>query len=270
MQVVVVPGTDVSVSRFILGTGSLFTGRSEAATQQFLERAVELGFLHMDTAPVYGFGHAERALAPLLKRHRHVTVTTKVGLYAPGGTRQSAVQVLARKVAGRLVPSLTRAESSFAIARAMASFEDSLGRLGRERADIFLLHEPEFLRVATDDWLSWLETEKRRGRIGAFGLAGTAKRIEPFLAAASPLAALVQMPDSLDRREADLLAKYARPMQITYSYMAGRPAGSALETLVAALRRNTQGAIVVSTRREERLAQYRDAIEKAEARGAVE
>jgi len=257
----IIPGTSLRTSRFILGTASLFTGQSEAQAERFLERAVELGFTHFDTAPLYGFGFAERALALVLRRHKQLTVTTKAGLYSPGGEDQGRQQIFLRKVVGRAFPVVSRAKADLAVSRARASLTASLARLGRDHIELFVVHEPNAMLLGTDEWLSWLSGEQKAGRIGNFGVAGTKERVGPFLTSKSALAAVVQMSDSLTHREADILAERERPMQITYGYMSSKSAGaSAPETLVAALQRNLHGAIVTSTRRIERLPQYGDAV----------
>jgi D-threo-aldose 1-dehydrogenase len=74
------------------------------------------------------------------------------------------------------------------------------------------------------------------------------------------------MIDSLDGREADALTTRGRPLQITYGYVSGRKAGGSVAgTLREALRRNGRGAVIVSTRRIERLDQYRDVLAAADA-----
>ena len=90
MHTATLPGTDLTVSRFVFGTSSLFNVRGRANRMALLEEAIAQGFTHFDTAPYYGFGHAERDLAPVLRRHPDVGVTTKVGLCSPGGGAQPA------------------------------------------------------------------------------------------------------------------------------------------------------------------------------------
>ena len=82
-----------------------------------------------------------------------------------------------------------------------------------------MLHEPELALLLTDEWLCWLEEEVSAGRVRHLGVAMNADRLEAFLAAASPLAAVVQTADSLLNREADVMLKYGRPLQITYGYV---------------------------------------------------
>lgn len=260
MQQTILPGTALKTSRFIFGTASLFNAGPQAARHRLIDAVVDTGFTHFDTAPYYGFGIAERDLAPALRRHQNLTVTTKVGLYPAGGTNQPAALVLARKAAGRLLPALSKVTADWAVARARTALDDSLERLGRQHIELYLLHEPELPLLATDEWLGWLQREKSAGRIGSFGIALEAARLEPFLATKSPLADFVQTTDSLDDRDADILPRHGRPLQITYGYVSAAKAQSAnvdvAAILEAALKRNTGGAIIVSTRRPERLSLY--------------
>ena len=85
MKKVQISGTDLEVSQFIYGTASLFNLRGADARRRILSSAVDAGFTHFDTAPYYGFGLAERELAPILRANSQITVTTKVGIYAQGG-----------------------------------------------------------------------------------------------------------------------------------------------------------------------------------------
>ena len=237
---------------------------ARGGNRDLLAEAADCGFSHFDTAPSYGFGIAERDLAPVLKAHRGLTVTSKAGLFAPGGEDGSAGAVLLRKALGKLAPSLSKAQVDFSLARAKISLDASLRRLGRERLDLFLLHAPRIDLVATDEWLGWLTSLAEQGRIGAFGLAVT--RVDDaldFLDRAPALAPVIQCPDSLGAREADALVARGRAPQLTYGYIAAArrraPRSDVPEILKQALRRNPFGALVVSTLRRERLRLFAEA-----------
>lgn len=260
MRKLVIAGTNLETSRFIFGTSSLLRAGSTAKRRRLLDAAVDHGFVHFDTAPYYGFGIAERDLAPVLKAHPKVKVTTKVGIYSPGGEDQWSASVVMRKVGGKILPALSRPTTSFDLDRAQVCLEASLRRLGRDHIDLYMLHEPELPLVDAAAWVDWLESRRRGGYVGRYGLALTAARLEPFLAAATPLADVIQVLDSLARHEADVLARYHRPLQITYGYVsAARADGDTTmvpDILRLALERNPHGPIIVSTNRLERLAQY--------------
>jgi D-threo-aldose 1-dehydrogenase len=260
MRTLVIPGTTLQTSRFIFGTSSLLSAGSLRTRRRLLETAVEQGFRHFDTAPYYGFGFAERDLAPLLKRQPDLRVTTKVGLYSRGGEEQPLAAVVARKLSARVFPSVARPSRSFDLARARLSLEGSLRRLGRDCIDLYMLHEPQIDEVAIEEWVDWLQRCRQRGSIRYFGVALTSERLEPFLRAPSTLVDVVQVLDSLAACQADILRKYGRPMQITYGYVSSaRAAGetrSAQDILRRAMARNQHGPIIVSTRKLQRVAQY--------------
>ncbi len=260
MPVVLLPGTGLQVSRFIFGTASLFNAGRKQERNRLLHAAVEAGFTHFDTAPYYGFGAAERDLASVLRDYPSITVTSKVGIYSPGGEKQPDGLVFARKAAGRLVPYFSRPTIDFSLKRAQVALEGSLRRMGREHINLYLLHEPSIELITSDEWLRWLEDMMSAGKVGSFGLALEAHLLEPFLKYAPDLCGFVQVLDSLYRREADLLLQYGKSLQVTYGYVSaalaagdGRPT---TEVLREALRRNPHGAIIVSTRKLSRLSQY--------------
>jgi aryl-alcohol dehydrogenase-like predicted oxidoreductase len=111
-------GLEVSVLGFGCGAvGGLMVRGTPADQQRAVARAVELGINYFDTAPSYGDGASERNLGRVLKALRpDVLVGTKVRI-APGERPRIADAV-------------------------SASLEASLRRLGRDRVDLFQLHNP--------------------------------------------------------------------------------------------------------------------------------
>jgi D-threo-aldose 1-dehydrogenase len=257
------PGTELRLSRFAFGTASLHHLTSARSRRMLLEAAVEHGLTHFDTAPIYGFGSAERDLAPVLAAEPKLTVATKVGLYPPGGGEQTGAVVFARKVLGKLYPPLSRVHVDLSVKTAEVSLDASLKRLQRERLDILFIHEPDCTRIETEEWHRWLERERERGRLIAFGIAGAMAQIEPLVS--SPLAQVIQTTDSISGHEADRVLDANRQLQITYGYLsAARRSGEAFEPrqlLIDALRRNRTGTILVSTRRRARLAECSAALD---------
>jgi len=261
-------GTDLRCSRFIFGTASLFNVGTKRRRVALLHAAVHHGFTHFDTAPYYGFGQAERDLADLCRANSTITLTSKVGLYSPGGEQQAYSSILARKAVGRVFSSMTRPTVNFELQRARESLEATLRRLGRERVELYLLHEPELARVRVDEWRRWLDDCVSTGKIGTFGLAGTADRIESFLKDGAALTPVLQTQDSLDQREVDRLRRCGREPQITYGYvsaaLSARQDRGVSDILTSALERNRRGAIIVSTRDPSRLPQYACIAERLE------
>mgnify|MGYP006280189575 CR=1 FL=1 len=255
---VILPGTDLTVSRFVFGTASLHHLGRMPVQAVHLEAAAAAGFTHFDTAPLYGFGTAERALGNAFGGDADITVTTKVGLYPPAGGDSGRMAMVARKIGGRLWPKLSRAVADFSVARARRSLEDSLRRLRRGHVDLLLLHEPVPGLLHTDEWLRWKEAEV--GRVRRVGIAGPARIVAPFLETGGPFVDVIQVRDGVDTREADVVTGTGRPLQLTYGYFSSDTNGrSGAEILSAALARNRTGAILVSSRSRERLAEFASA-----------
>ena len=130
MRKVALADTDLQVSRFIFGTAGLFNAGGLKRRLELLESAFDQGVTHFDTAPYYGFGAAERAMKPFLARHPEATVTTKVGIYSPGGERQPDGLVFLRKAAGRVIPAISRPTIDWSLTMRMGSYAEPAGKEG--------------------------------------------------------------------------------------------------------------------------------------------
>lgn len=257
MRSIVLPGTDISVTRLAFGTASLHHLWSSRARQNLLAAAVDMGISHFDTSPYYGYGLAERAIGRFLRSGKQrVTVATKFGLYPPLWNSGLTTGVWARKVAGRAFPALSRPVVDWSVKRAANSLERSLRLMCVDRVDFLLLHEPQTKLLCTEEILAWLSRAQGQGKIGAWGLAGELDNMRDLVAVGHPLAAVLQVRDSLGKHEAGLLARYGRPLQFSYGYLGS--VGSFLpasDVLRAALKRNAAGSIIVSSRNQQRLAE---------------
>lgn len=253
----------------MFGTGSLFNAGDSNKRYRLLKAAVEAGFSHFDTAPYYGFGAAERDLHLVLREHPEITVTTKVGIYSPGGEDQSDMMIFLRKGAGRLMRPISAPKKTFDLAKAKKALEASLRRLGRDAIDVYTLHEPDAGQINTDEWLGWLQSTVQAGKVRYFGLAVTHDRLQFIARECRQLCQYVQVLDSLENREADVLNEFGLPMQVTYGYVsAARKNGSqaSVEAILRnALRRNVDGSIIVSTTKPERTKQYSRLLEECVA-----
>lgn len=143
MKRVILPGTDLSISRLSFGTASLHYLLTTAKRQSLLAAAIDYDFRHFDTAPSYGFGISEWELGKFLRTcPTKVTVASKVGLYPPTGRTQSTISVWLRKGLGKLLPVLSAELMDWSLARAEKSLTQTLRTLGRDCLDILFLHEP--------------------------------------------------------------------------------------------------------------------------------
>ena len=253
MRCVTLPGTEINVSRLSFGTASLHHLPTSRRRQYLLVAAFDHGFTHFDTAPYYGYGIAEQELGLFLKgRQGRVTITTKVGLYPPGGLYKNTASVWLRKITGRVLPTFSRPVVDWSIAAASKSLESSLRRLGIDHVDLLLLHEPAPNAIQSEVFLEWIENERKKGKIRAQGFAGEANCMGTWLSTNHPLAMVLQVRDSLNRKEADTVRLHGRDLQITFGYFSSSATSHSspkvAEILEGALRRNTTGSVLVSTR----------------------
>jgi D-threo-aldose 1-dehydrogenase len=129
----------VDIGRLGLGTaplGGLYDAVDAETAQETLDRAWSLGLRYFDTAPYYGSGLAEQRLGSALRgRPRgEFVVSTKVGrLLRPGDSRGAGWHG---------APPL-EAYFDFSFDAALRSLDESLGRLGLDRVDIALVHDPD-------------------------------------------------------------------------------------------------------------------------------
>jgi len=247
---IILEGTDIEVSRLGFGTSALHHLFSGGRRQRLLAEARAAGITHFDTSPYYGYGLAEYDLGKLMSgRRSQVTVATKVGLYPFGPAAGHIASVLLRKAVGRVIRRVATPIVNSRVRRAEESLHASLRRLRTDYVDFLFLHEPELATWAADETLMWLERERKRGSIRAWGLAGLRAGILPLVRQGHPLAEVVQTNDSIDLRQADFLADFGRKMQFTYGYLSGAKEGSnPAITIQNALRRNVSGCVLVSTR----------------------
>ena len=134
---------DAIGSRLALGCaqlGNLYEQRTDEQAGAILQAAWEVGIRHFDTAPHYGLGLSERRLGAFLrgKPRDQFTVSTKVGrlLVADpdGATRQDDQ--------GFAVPAAYRRVWDFSPSGVRESLEASMDRLGLDRIDTVLIHDP--------------------------------------------------------------------------------------------------------------------------------
>jgi aryl-alcohol dehydrogenase-like predicted oxidoreductase len=128
MEQITIGNSGLKTSRIGLGTwaigGWMWGGSDEAQSIATIRSAVERGVTLIDTAPVYGFGHAEeivgKALAESSLRDK-VIVATKVGL----AWKDGAIYRDSRP------------------ARIRQEIEDSLRRLRTDAIDVYQVHWPD-------------------------------------------------------------------------------------------------------------------------------
>ncbi len=161
----------VDVTKFgfgAAGIGNLYTEVSDADAEAALQAAWDAGVRYFDTAPHYGLGLSERRLGKFLAglpRDEYV-VSTKVGriLEPCDGTGLDLDN-------GFAVPRKYRRVWDFSADGIRRSVESSLERLGLDRVDILLLHDPdEHWEQASQEGFPALDELRAQGAVGAIGV----------------------------------------------------------------------------------------------------
>jgi D-threo-aldose 1-dehydrogenase len=139
--------TSLSVTTLGLGSaplGGLFDGVPDETAHAVVQHAYDVGLRFYDTAPLYGYGNAERRLGHVLAQQPRdeFVLATKVGrLIRPPASVTSGLDASG---AGQFVdaPSLVPV-FDFSYDGVMRSFEESLERLGVDRVDVLHIHDPD-------------------------------------------------------------------------------------------------------------------------------
>ena len=218
-----------SGGRLGFGTGGLLRIGSARERQNVLAAALANGITHFDTAPIYGFGEAERSIGRLLVRERsRLTVATKFGLTpSPMAMRLAPLQRLARRTIARF-PALRRAAvrgsgalynpPDFSPAALRGSLEGSLRALGTDHVDFFLAHQASSAALPSEALIDLLEDLRRAGKIGQFGVATDFERLAPVLTERPRLGRVVQFDSELTTGHVGTLMQERR-LLITYGFM---------------------------------------------------
>ena len=161
--------SSVEITRFVLGCAplaGLYQPVSEDQAAATLEEAWQLGVRAFDTAPHYGAGTSERRVGRFLadKTAGSYVLSTKVGRLlvhdAEGGAQ-------APEFAGEEPVVRVRDYSAAGVRR---SLEESLERLGLDRVDVALVHDPEeYLDDALAGAFPALIRLRDEGVVGAVG-----------------------------------------------------------------------------------------------------
>jgi D-threo-aldose 1-dehydrogenase len=150
--------------------GNLFNEVSDTDARAAVDAAWDGGIRAFDTAPHYGLGLSERRLGDAL-RHRprdQYVISTKVGrLLEPAG----AAGTPGRDTEGFAVPARYVRRFDFSAGGVLRSIEASLGRLGLDRVDIALIHDPGgHGEQAFREAYPALERLRAEGAVGAIGV----------------------------------------------------------------------------------------------------
>jgi D-threo-aldose 1-dehydrogenase len=146
--------------------GGLYAPVSDEAAAGTLAAAWDAGIRAFDTAPHYGVGVSERRIGEFLagRPRDEFTVCTKVGrrLVPAAGDVQGEESFYD-------IPPLTRVRD-YTQDGVRRSLEESLGRLGLDRVDIALIHDPDdVMEQAADEAYPALAELRAQGVVRAVG-----------------------------------------------------------------------------------------------------
>jgi D-threo-aldose 1-dehydrogenase len=154
------------------GIGGLYTSVADDEAQAVVRRALEVGVVHIDTAPQYGHGTAER----------------RVGAALAGVDREAFT--LSTKVGRRIVPrrggdagifaDAPPSDAVFDFSRSgiLRSLEASLHRLQLDRVDAVLIHDPDdHSEQALGEAYPVLEQLRTEGVVRAIGVGMNQTRV---------------------------------------------------------------------------------------------
>ncbi|MDX3716357.1 MULTISPECIES: aldo/keto reductase [Streptomyces] len=173
MRTATLGGSVVPVSKLALGCaalGNLLHPVTDEAAHATVEAAWDAGVRTFDTAPHYGLGLSERRLGAALRDRPRDTYTlaTKVGRLLVPDPEGGAGDDLAN---GFAVPATHRRVWDFSADGVLRSLEASLERLGLDRVDVALLHDPDdHADQALREAYPALERLRTEGVIGAIGV----------------------------------------------------------------------------------------------------
>jgi D-threo-aldose 1-dehydrogenase len=148
--------------------GNLFTDVSDDAAAGAVATAWNGGIRTFDTAPHYGLGLSERRLGAALRQYPRdqYVISTKVGrLLDPASPPYS------QDTEGYAVPAAFRRVRDYSADGVRRSLEESLDRLGLDRIDIALIHDPDdYGEQALREAYPALERLRAEGSVRAIGL----------------------------------------------------------------------------------------------------
>jgi aryl-alcohol dehydrogenase-like predicted oxidoreductase len=163
MRTLPLGASPVQVSRVIHGCMGFSDDR--AAAIRAMHASFEAGVTSFDTAPLYGFGRNEEALAEAIAdRRARVQVLTKLGLRWDAAHGRVLFEAVERDGARKVVRRDSRAES------VKLEVERSLARLRVDALDLVQVHHRD-LDTPIAETMAALEALVREGKVRAVGVS---------------------------------------------------------------------------------------------------
>ncbi|WP_408591778.1 aldo/keto reductase [Novosphingobium sp.] len=180
------------------------TPPSDEDGARLLDRALDLGYDHLDTARIYGTGHNETLIGQTLKgRRSQFFLASKTGIIVDGQKRRIDCK-----------PETIR-----------AALEESLRLLQTDHIDLYYLHRRDFT-VPIEESVGALADLVKEGKIGAIGLSEMSAETVRRAHATHPVAALQTEYSPMTRNPEIAVLETCRELGITF--VAFSPVGRGL------------------------------------------
>lgn len=181
----------LGAARLGFGCAHLSPRSPASETLALLEKALDCGIRHYDTARMYGAGAAEGLLGPLAKRRRdEMIIVSKAGM-SPRSRAQRALSKARALMTGAPDPGRFRF-ADFAPDRVRRSVETSLRALQTDYLDALLLHEVAPADI-TDELKRLLADLRQQGKMRGVGIATSAEHSAALAAQHPDLCGIMQI-----------------------------------------------------------------------------
>lgn len=185
--------SDLYVSKLSLGCMSLGTDYKSAAT--IIDRALDMGINHLDTADLYNFGENERIIGEAIKHRRdQLILTTKVGNHFNQEKKDWFWDPSKKHI--------------------ISSIKASLQRLQTDYIDLYLLHGGT-INDPIDESIAAFEQLKQEGIIRAYGISSIRPNVIDAYVKHSNIDAVMLQYNILDRRPEEQVLDLLHTNQIS-------------------------------------------------------
>jgi methylglyoxal reductase len=153
----------VAIGTWVTGGGDAWNGVDDAQSLRAIDTALDAGVNFIDTAPAYGWGHAEEILGKALSgRREKMVIATKCGLWWEDRRGSFHIHLNGKDIFISLRPDTIEIE-----------VENSLRRLGTDYLDLYQIHwpakDPE--NTPIEETMACLLKLKDQGKIRAIGVS---------------------------------------------------------------------------------------------------
>ena len=167
-EMVNIKGTDIQITKLSLGSAplaGLFRSVSDQESDELIELALNSGIRYFDSAPLYGYGLAEKRIGRVVKNSdKPFVLSTKVGRLLKAGVNQEQDK-------WPIADPNIEIYFDYSPDGIKKSLEASYERFGNLQAPIIYIHDPEnWISEAVNVVYPILDDLRRQGVIKAIGI----------------------------------------------------------------------------------------------------